>query len=167
MEFVKKHCPICGQEFEIYANDRRIKRGKNIYCSKACADEGAKTGRIKDCPICGKSFYTTRRKTCSVECGRQLKKQNWKHKIYFENGYLVEYCNGYNKKGNVKQHRKIVENFLGRRLGPDEIVHHINGDKTDNRIENLEVMSRGEHSSLHRKAEKATGKHLFGGYHNN
>lgn len=42
-----------------------------------------------------------------------------------------------------------MENHLGRLLEPDEVVHHINGDKFDNRIENLEVMTNSEHVSLH------------------
>lgn len=84
-----------------------------------------------------------------------------------ENGYIVEYHGGYNKKGNVKQHRRIMEEHLGRRLTEEEVVHHINGIKTDNRIENLMVMNKREHSTYHRKQEKAEGRHLFGGYHNN
>ena len=79
-----------------------------------------------------------------------------------ENGYICEYKNGYNKKGNIKQHRRIMEDYLGRKLKPDEIVHHKNGIKTDNRIENLEVMTRSEHSRLHREAEKASNKRFFG-----
>ena len=52
--------------------------------------------------------------------------------------------------GYVLLHRVIVENELGRLLSDDEVVHHINEDKLDNRIENLQVMSKAEHTRLHR-----------------
>lgn len=161
-------CQVCHRAFMVPLSDHRIKDGSAIkYCSKECMGLGKRSGIQKECPVCGKLFYTTRNEFCSQKCARELRKKEYEHKTYMEDGYIVEYKNGYNKKGNVKQHRRIMEEQLGRKLNQNEIVHHINGIKTDNRPENLCVMTRGEHSTFHRKQEKAEGKHLFGGYNNN
>ena len=62
------------------------------------------------------------------------------------NGYY-EVTMGENKFRPL--HVVIMEEHIGRRLRKDECVHHINQVRTDNRIENLQLMTRSEHSKLH------------------
>lgn len=68
-----------------------------------------------------------------------------KDKIKYEKGYNVIFKNGKIKKLS----RIIMEKHLGRKLSPFELVHHKNGVKNDDRIENLELMTIQEHTSLH------------------
>ena len=80
---------------------------------------------------------------------------NWKGGTYVTSGYVLEYApehpEAFRRKGYVHQHRLVMERKLKRYLTSDEIVHHINGDSKDNRIDNLELHSRSTHISLHKK----------------
>lgn len=67
-------------------------------------------------------------------------------------GYIVVYCPEHpraNAAGEVPKHTLIMERHLGRYLEDDEVVHHINHVRDDNRIENLQIMTIREHCRLH------------------
>lgn len=50
----------------------------------------------------------------------------------------------------IDEHRYIMEQHLGRPLTFNEVVHHIDGNKRNNDLSNLEVVSRSNHSSSHK-----------------
>lgn len=81
---------------------------------------------------------------------RQEETSQWKGGIIIERGYILEYSptHPFNVKGYIRQHRLVMEKYIGRYLEPMEDVHHINGVKTDNRIENLQLLTRGSHSTI-------------------
>lgn len=154
-------CKGCSSEFVIDDSIaiQREKRSEIKYCSRECYIGNIERS-TKKCNKCGVEFKPRRKtsKFCSNRCRSQDRKGQMKTGFWFENGYKIIYTE--DGKG-IKEHRKIMEDYLGRELKEDEVVHHINGIKIDNRIDNLQVMSRSDHSSLHRQQDVDQGKNLF------
>ena len=82
------------------------------------------------------------------------KNHNWRGgKIKTVAGYFIVWKPQHpfaNSRGYVLEHRLVMEKHLKRFLQPKEVVHHINENRQDNRIENLQLFrNRGEHIKFH------------------
>lgn len=58
------------------------------------------------------------------------------------------------ESGGVYEHVVVMTEHLGRPLRDGEVIHHINCIKTDNRLENLQLMTQSEHVTLHNKLRR-------------
>lgn len=163
----EKTCTVCQRRYR-----RRGARGRlSKFCSVRCKgtfQQGKPGSRLglsyrtmeMACETCGKRFRRyfseIRRRFCSRKCWqvpstfdyiRGANHWNWK------NGMRSD---GYRQFHQKLEHRLIMERVLGYQLGRDAVVHHRNGIRDDNRIENLVLMSRSSHTVLHHSTEERT-----------
>ena len=73
-------------------------------------------------------------------------------KVYItQDGYLASYeIIGLRQYRRFLIHHEIMEKKLGRKMTSNEVVHHRNGNRQDNRLRNLQLMTRAEHIDEHR-----------------
>ena len=147
-------CPECGRE---YGKKRRC-----FFCNGR-----PKTGSMRTCGNCGSEFYAaawkindTKRgqgKYCSDKCridariGQPTAKAHANEKKPHPGGYLLVYAPDHPNahRGRVLEHRLVMEKAIGRYLLPDEVVHHKDRNKHNNKIDNLELRTNSDHAKEH------------------
>lgn len=144
-------------------------RARAVYCSTQCQAAALRGNRKtlfpKPCKNCGREFQPEKdgaREFCSRKCsaistGLARRKPEG---LRTPQGYILVRMPDHpmaSRGGYLMQHRLLMAESLGRLLLPEEVVHHINGVKSDNRIANLALMLKSEHDRV-QKPEKKTIK---------
>lgn len=108
-----------------------------IICSMCGEETAAKTNTKKYCDSCRKVVSS---KTGKLGSEIAIKNNNWSSSINgrrkTKQGYIIVKTQDGRWLG---EHRYIMEQKLGRQLRQAESVHHINGIRDDNRLDNLEL----------------------------
>lgn len=147
---IKIVCTECKKEFPVYPSHLR----KRQRCSRECGTKWRKGRTLNTGKTHFKKGVHNNVGENNPMYGKRLELHSgWKGgKIITKEGYIKVKVDTDKKHKYKFEHRIVVEKFIGRKFKKGEIVHHINLNKEDNRIENLMIFPNDrEHIKFHTK----------------
>jgi len=155
-------CHFCNKSFMDYMSQREARGAKYFFCSRVCKYQWNKTlpGYWKGKKMSEQAKLNMANNRASV-IGE--KNPNWKGgRRVDKTGYILIWKPSHpnsDSDGYIREHRLLVEKKIGRYLKSEEVVHHVNHNRQDNRIKNLIILSNGaEHQRIH--YHNGDSKHL-------
>lgn len=150
-------CLWCNISFKTFPS--AIKRGGGKFCSISHAisyrnkykfnPSHTRDLKGKNNPMYGNGYKIAGQKNGMFgRKGKDCPNYKGEGRHQRKDGYYREY-NEFNKDGRSLEHRRVMERHLKRALRKDEIIHHIDFNKANNDISNLQIMTRSTHSRLH------------------
>ena len=147
---------MCKRDVRVFPS--HWEKGEGRYCSRKCKGKSKQKREAINCRHCRKKMFqvpSKPRKYCSHSChaSSQIAEKHsvFRGKIAIKRGYYFVYFPEHpnTKTGRVKLSILVAEKYLKRFLKKGEHIHHINGNKLDDRPENLYVTSASEHAVIH------------------
>ncbi len=167
LKFVMKRCCICKLEKpldEFYRNRTRPD-GRGAFCKSCDRTAFVKTFVCQDCDSPFKANNRVKRKGKTLRCNdcvrghcayksRLASERKPRVVTYTRKGYRY-FPDKAAPHGYTLEHRFLIESLLGRKLTEKEVVHHINGTKSDNALDNLWLTDKKGHHRAHHSLEVA------------
>jgi len=151
LENRKRICRVCNTKF--LPRPVQIRTGKELFCSHKCQ---GKAGTGENSPCFGMKMTEDQKAKRAATIERKGGYPYGKDSPNYKGGHIN--ADGYRcmcvKGKPIHEHRHVMQKHLGRLLDKSEIVHHINENRADNRIENLLVVTMSEHRIIHEQLKR-------------